>query len=248
MNQKKYGPLTVVLDAVDSQSGEQLQNAPLVTLLHGFGAPGRDLVSLGKMLRTMLFDLGMNTPVTFAFPFAPISLSPFGEQFPQYDSRAWWMIDLEDLDRAVRTGEQRRIGESTPKGIEEAREAFDAMYHALIEDLKPPQTVLGGFSQGSMLAADRVFRSSIKTDGLVLWSSTFLKTEWTDVGGSPDVFISHGTQDPLLPLSLSQELFERLKAESKHDVTQVVFNGAHEIPLQVLESTALFIKKVLSAS
>src|SRR5262245_45871791 len=58
---------------------------PLVVLLHGFGAPGDDLVPLFR-------QLDVPRSVRFAFPEAPIDL---GELVgPAYaGGRAWWMID-----------------------------------------------------------------------------------------------------------------------------------------------------------
>jgi predicted esterase len=51
-------------------------------LLHGFGAPGDDLLPLAEAL-----DL----PVRFVFPAAPLELGMGGFYG---DSRAWWMLDL----------------------------------------------------------------------------------------------------------------------------------------------------------
>src|SRR5207253_1309247 len=65
---------------------------PIVILLHGFGAPGDDLVPLWRVL-----DVPRAT--RFLFPEAPISFSMgFGE------SRAWWMIDPAYFDDLQRPG------------------------------------------------------------------------------------------------------------------------------------------------
>ena len=61
-----------------------------VVLLHGFGAPGDDLVALGQYIAA---------PVRFVFPEAPIELGGlYG------DSRAWWRLDLARLEEDLRTG------------------------------------------------------------------------------------------------------------------------------------------------
>ena len=58
---------------------------PLVMLLHGFGAPGDDLVDLWRML-------DVPNEIRFLFPAAPLTLNlGFG------DSRAWWMLDMERI-------------------------------------------------------------------------------------------------------------------------------------------------------
>ena len=62
-------------------------DGPAVVLLHGFGAPGEDLVPLARML-----DAPPGT--RFVFPVGPIELGlPFSE------ARAWWMIDISRFER-----------------------------------------------------------------------------------------------------------------------------------------------------
>ena len=80
MRMDTLGGLTVRLTGgTDGKGGG---NGPLVVLLHGFGAPGDDLVPLSEYLDAP-------TGTRFLFPEAPISI-PMGFG----DSRAWWMIDM----------------------------------------------------------------------------------------------------------------------------------------------------------
>ena len=60
-----YGGLEVhIAGGPDREGGG---NGPVVILLHGFGAPGDDLVSLWRMLR-------VPDAVRFVFPVAPLKL------------------------------------------------------------------------------------------------------------------------------------------------------------------------------
>ena len=66
-------------------------NGPLVVLLHGYGAPGDDLVILSDYLH-------VPTGTRFLFPEAPIAI-PLGHG----DARGWWIIDMARIqaDRAA---------------------------------------------------------------------------------------------------------------------------------------------------
>ncbi len=65
-------------------------DGPLVVLLHGFGAPGEDLVPLFR-------QLNVPSEVRFAFPAAPVDLR--AKLGPGYaGGRAWWMIDTAALE------------------------------------------------------------------------------------------------------------------------------------------------------
>jgi len=65
--------------------GNGAGSGPLVVLLHGFGAPGTDLVDLAEVIRAPL-------GTRYLFPAGPIDLSVDGS-YPG-DARAWWPIDL----------------------------------------------------------------------------------------------------------------------------------------------------------
>src|SRR4051794_30799179 len=67
-----------------------------VVLLHGFGAPGDDLVPLASAL-----DAPAGT--TFVFPEALHDMMELVG--PMYaGARAWWMIDMARFERALQTG------------------------------------------------------------------------------------------------------------------------------------------------
>ncbi len=236
MKKTRIAGLDVVLAGGDDREGTG--DGPLVVLLHGFGAPGDDLVSLARVMR-------VPRGTRFAFPAAPLET----HMMAGFDSRAWWHIDVLRMQQAMERGEARDLVRGEPDGLTEAREAMDAFLTELRRALAPSALVLGGFSQGSMLTMDVALRTSQAPDALVLLSSTLLAEDvWVPrmkaLAGKP-VFQSHGTQDPILPFAVAEHLKNQLVAAGAR-VTFVPFRGAHEIPPPVLDELCTFLEPVLS--
>jgi len=213
-------------------------NAPLVVLLHGFGAPGDDLVPLWRVMR-------VPREARFVFPAAPLET----HMMPGVDSRAWWHIDMMAMQTAIERGELRDLSGQEPEGLTAAREHMDAFLTELVKSHAPTKLVLGGFSQGSMLALDVALRTTHKVDALVVLSGTLVAADvWIPrmktLAGIP-VFQSHGASDPLLPFSLAEKLESELSSAGAK-VTFVPFRGGHEIPPQVLDQASAFISAVLT--
>ena len=211
---------------------------PLVVLLHGFGAPGDDLVALWRYL---------NVPdeVRFLFPAAPLKLD-----MGVGDARAWWMMDMERITQARAQGQWDELSQEIPRGLSPARIQIQDLLSLAPETLSVPSQslVLGGFSQGAMLSTDVVLHSEIPFAGLALLSSTLIaKQEW--LARFPNrkdlpVFQSHGTDDPILAFSMAQKLRDHIQTAGL-PVSWVEFHGGHEIPIQVLEGLGTFLHNVL---
>jgi len=224
----------VLTGGIDREGGG---TGPLVVLLHGFGAPGDDLVPLHRVM-------GVPRETRFAFPAAPLETN----MMPGYDSRAWWHIDMLRLQDAIERGDMRDLSGEEPEGLADARAKMDAFLTQIRRDLAPSKLVLGGFSQGSMLSMDVALRTSHQVDALVILSGTLLARDvWVPkmkaLAGKP-IFQSHGTHDPILPYALAEQLKTELVSAGA-DVTFVPFRGAHEIPPPVLEELVSFLENVL---
>jgi len=237
MRQERFGGLQVRI--VGGSDGKGGGDGPVVILLHGFGAPGDDLVSLWQVL-----DAPRGT--RFVFPEGPLSLSlGFGE------SRAWWMIDMERLNRDIAAGRLRDLSRDVPKGLAEARQRLIALLDDVERRLgaNPNTTILGGFSQGAMLSCDVALRTERPLAALVLMSSTLLaKEEWVPLMPKRKglrVLQSHGSADPLLPFSLAEQLRELL-SQAGLAVEWVSFRGGHEIPEIVVKRLGAFIRQVVA--
>ncbi len=215
---------------------------PLVVLLHGFGAPGDDLVALWRYLK-------VPNDVRFLFPAAPLSLDMgFGG-----DARAWWMLDMERITQARANGQWDSLSQEIPRGLAPARTQMQEVLSLAQENLSVPtqSLVLGGFSQGAMLSTDLFLHSDIPFAGLALLSGTLIaKEEWLtrlpNRQGLP-VFQSHGTDDPILSFSMAQQLRDHILAAGL-PISWVEFPGGHEIPMQVLEGLSTFLQAVLKTS
>jgi phospholipase/carboxylesterase len=211
-------------------------SGPVVVLMHGFGASGEDLVSLQRVI-------DVPRQVRFVFPEAPIA----PPEFASFGGRAWWPLDLARLQQAAAGGKRDRSRE-TPAGLADARAHVTELLDALERELgvNGDRIVLGGFSQGAMLACDVALRSERALAGLVLMSTTLLCVdEWQPrmrARSALPILQSHGTLDPLLAFDAAVALRDLLRAEGC-SVEWVEFRGAHEVPLTVLQAMGGFIRK-----
>lgn len=236
MRQEKLGGLTVRITG--GTDGRGSGNGPAVILLHGFGAPGDDLVSLAQWLH-------VPAGTRFLFPEGPLPLNlGFG------DSRAWWIIDMARLQADRAAGRVRDLSNDVPKGLAPARENMLALLSDIERKLgaDPRKTLLGGFSQGAMLSCDAMLRTDRPYAGLIQLSGNLLaKQEWTPLmpkrKGLP-VFQSHGTQDEILPYPGAERLRDEFM-KAGLAVEWIGFRGGHEIPELVLDRVGSFITKTV---
>jgi phospholipase/carboxylesterase len=218
----------------------------IVVLCHGFGAPGTDLVPLAPEL--LQINPALAERVQFVFPAAPLSLDEFG----MYGGRAWWMIDIERFQAAIERGDARILRNDLPAGLVEARQLLTSVVEELQAQTMLPLSrfLLGGFSQGSMLATDVTLRLPESTAGLCVLSGTLLcEEQWRPLAarraGLP-VLQSHGTQDPILPFIAAEWLRDMLM-ESGLPVEFIPFRGMHTIPLEALERLAEMLEGLAGA-
>ena len=201
----------------------------VVVLLHGFGAPGTDLVPLAR-------EIPAPQGTRWVLPAAPIALPP------EYGSgRAWWMIDVRRLQEAMASGKERDLSREVPEGMAEAHAKVAELLDVLVREhgVRRERIVLGGFSQGAMLSCDVALRTSEPLAGLALMSGTLLaEDEWTPLmprRAGLRVMQSHGKSDPLLPFGVAERLRDAL-TKAGLDVTWTPFQGGHEIPMPVVRA------------
>jgi phospholipase/carboxylesterase len=236
MRQLELGTLKAhVTGGTDREGGG---TGPVVVLLHGYGAPGTDLVPLWR-------ELAVPHEVRFVFPEAPLDLG--------FGGRAWWPIDMARLqDRSSKVAVQRLTTE-VPPGLDAARGALLELLDVLQRDFaaEPQQTLIGGFSQGAMLATDTVLRSSRPFASLAVLSGTLIAhDEWSPLmsarRGLP-VLQSHGRVDPILPFEIAEQLRDELVSAGL-PVEFIPFNGGHGIPGGVLDGLTRSIRRLAPES
>ena len=238
MREVLLGGLKVRL--VGGSDGHGGGDGPIVLLLHGFGAPGDDLVPLADAIEAP-------RGTRWLFPEAPLPLNMgFG------DSRAWWIIDFARIQADREAGRVRDLSIEVPQGLALARERLLTFLKELPGQLSIDYktTIIGGFSQGAMLTCDAVLHTDYPFAGLVQLSGNLLaQAVWGSLLGKRrglPVFQSHGTQDDILPHIGAERLRDALN-QTGLAVEWHSFRGGHEIPDAVLQQLSVFITKRLGA-
>ncbi len=237
MREALLGGLHVRL--VGGSDGHGGGDGPVALLLHGFGAPGDDLVPLAEAIEAP-------RGTRWLFPEAPLSLNMgFG------DSRAWWIIDFARIQADREAGRIRDLSIEVPQGLGLARERILTFLKDLPRQLPIDytKTIIGGFSQGAMLTCDAVLHTDYPFAGLVQLSGNFLAKEvWTPLMPKRQalpVFQSHGMQDDILPHIGAERLRDVLN-QAGLAVDWHSFRGGHAIPELVLQRLGVFITERLS--
>jgi phospholipase/carboxylesterase len=238
MQRARIAELDVVLGGGPDRQGGG--DGPMLVLLHGYGAPGEDLVPLAR-------QLDVPPDVRFAFPAAPLRLEPSSP--PEMSGRAWWHLDMMELQRAVMLRDYEALTTRVPAGLAEARAGVMALLDALERDhrVTPEKLVLGGFSQGAMLATDVTLRRVKPPAGLAILSGSLIcREEWLPLlkarAGLP-VVQSHGRADPVLSYQLAEERHREL-ASAGLLVEFVPFSGGHGIPNSALDALTALLQRI----
>jgi phospholipase/carboxylesterase len=258
----KLGGLTTRLVSSRDVTGDA-GGGPLVVLLHGFGAPGDDLVGLAADLASSPEIARLPVAPRYLFPHAPLALGPDGDfregEGEEGGGRAWWPIDMMAIQLAAMRGERIDRSKDIPPQLAGVRASVTALLDEAQRELgaSGEQTVLGGFSQGSMVSCDVALQTDRPLAGLAVLSGTLLaEPQWgprfvtrgsaSPVGRKPlPVFMSHGNADPVLPFVQAEQLRDRF-SRAGVPVRWVPFRGGHGIGPDALTALGSFIAGALS--
>ncbi len=203
-------------------------------LFHGYGADAYDLQTLSDVITAP-------SPLHFIFPQGVLEV-PIG---PGWTGRAWWPINIQALQEAAASGKPRDLSKETAPGIVDLRKKI----FAAIESLKVPwsQIIIGGFSQGAMLATDICLNAPENPRALVCLSGSLVnKDEWKTLvnrrAGTP-FFMSHGKSDAVLDARGSAQL-ETFLINGGLKGKLITFPGTHEIPIDIIGKLNEFLKDV----
>lgn len=198
-----------------------------IIVFHGFGADYNDLAPLKDYLTPI------NRNIRWIFPNGVLQV-PLG---PMMNGRAWWPLSLQSLP-----GDWTDV---SPPQIDELRERIIHFIKSLNTPIE--NIILGGFSQGAMLAAEVYTHLQPAPLGLISLSGTLIrKSQWANGlknHKGRKIFLSHGEQDSVLPSGGTQKLIQLLK-QNELDCDFVSFRGGHEIPLNVIERVQKYIEKL----
>lgn len=211
------------------------KKGPCIILFHGYGADASDLMPLSEM---------MDIPnATWIFPDAPMEIIVAPGTF----GKAWFNIDQRKLEKAMVQGELLDMSQTTPSGFEGAVRLAQSMYAEVSKVYD--RIVVGGFSQGAMLATELALSTKEKLPrGLVILSGTLICGDrWPKAAKTrSDItfFQSHGKNDAILGFPFAENLFEVLSDAGMHG-DFMSFGGGHEIPPQVISRAESFIRSAM---
>lgn len=212
------------ISSIEIPAPANAKNPLHVILFHGFGADAYDLQSLAEVMKP-------KDPTTWLFP-QGIKEVPIG---PGWTGRAWWPIDLARLEASHKSGDYD-LSTVRPQGLDELRIRIDEMIKLL--GVPWNRIILGGFSQGAMLATDTFFRAQEHPAGLVILSGALVnKEEWKTLvsrRAGCKFFMSHGRHDAVLNYRSASQL-ESLLTGGGLKGSLYTFEGAHEIPWPAIE-------------
>jgi phospholipase/carboxylesterase len=163
----------------------------LLVLHHGRGTDERDLLGLADVLDP-------ERRLHVASPRGPLTL-------PGWPGHHWYTVP--------------RVGYPDPQTFRAAYDALAAFHDGLWErtGLGPEQTVLGGFSMGSVMSYSLGLPAERPAPAGILAFSGFIPTVegWQpDLASRQDtrVFIAHGRQDPIMAVDFARQAQAFLEA------------------------------------
>jgi len=196
----------------------------LVVLLHGYGSDGNDLIGLAPYWRPTMPDalfVAPNGP-------QPCDINPQGYQ--------WFPLDLNrEISRLAGGAAARPI----IKGF------LDELWATT--GLGPEDTILGGFSQGAMMAVDVGLRLETQLAGIVAFSGGVMDPDnfVEHIKSKPPVCLVHGAEDDVVPVSMSVVGGEVLKKAGLDVTVHVSPGAAHTIAPDGLDVAGAFLKKLM---
>jgi phospholipase/carboxylesterase len=156
-----------------------------------------------------------------------------------YEGRAWFSIDLEELERSMREGTSRDLSHKTPPEFSSTMNLLADFVQKL--EGRYEKIILGGFSQGAMCVSHLGLRENSKVEALILLSGSLLAKDLFPKKEKSLPFIqSHGAYDPILSLAGGKNLYQQLTSLGLVG-KWVEFQGVHEIPLKVIEEVKRFL-------
>lgn len=167
-----------------------------VIWLHGLGADGNDFKPIVPAL-----NLPKDLPLRFIFPHAPVRPVAINGGAP---TRAWFDIDLPSLANETHVNESvQQLNQFIQREIDLGIPSY--------------QIVVAGFSQGGVIALQAGLLHEKPLAGIMALSTFLptadeLKTQRHDSNRSIKIFMAHGSNDPMIPISVAKAARSSLEA------------------------------------
>jgi len=199
-----------------------------VIWMHGLGADCWDFVSVVKEL-----GLPADLPLRFIFPQAPARAITInnGQVMP-----GWYDISMAELHR-----------KPDEAGVRQSQASIDQLVAREIgRGIAAEKIILAGFSQGGAIALQVGLRHRESLGGILALSTYLtledsLAVEATIANTNIPILMAHGTQDPLIPLSLA--LASRAKIEARgYKVDWHEYPMPHSVCMEEIEDIGVWIQ------
>ncbi|RMH61565.1 MAG: carboxylesterase [Zetaproteobacteria bacterium] len=204
-----------------------------VIWLHGLGADGHDFEPIVLQL-----GLPRDMPLRFIFPHAPAMPVTINGG---YVMPAWYDIRRDDLGV-----------EHDEAGIMRSALAIQALIEQQnMKGIDNRRIVLAGFSQGAAMALHLGLRLRERLAGIIALSGYLLlparlAKEATRAALETPVFMAHGLDDPIVPITLAEAAHDRL-ARLGVEVAWHTYPMAHQVCPEEVRAIGRWLQEILSS-
>jgi phospholipase/carboxylesterase len=197
-----------------------------VVWLHGLGADGHDF-------EPIVPELNLHVPLRFVFPHAPqrpVTINGGMRMRAWYDILGWDPAATED-----------------DVGIRASAAAVSALLDREMErGFAADRLVLAGFSQGGAIALHAGLREPRRLAGMIALSTYLplgatLAAERSPANRETPILMAHGSEDPIIPLSLADASRRELEAQG-YAVGWHVYPMAHAVCAAEIGSIAAWLE------
>jgi phospholipase/carboxylesterase len=199
--------------------------------LHGLGADGHDFEGLIPQLR-----LPPSLALRFVFPHAPFRPVTINGGAVM---RAWYDIAMND------GGLDQNMGH-----VQESTEFLSGLIQQQLQrGMEPERILLGGFSQGGAIAMHTGLTYPQRLAGILSLSAPLpdarrLMDSIHEKNIDLPIFVAHGKDDPLIPFSSAQAVYDQLKNQDMNVEWHSYPMGHAVIPEEIVD-VARWLTQVL---
>jgi predicted esterase len=105
----------------------------------------------------------------------------------------------------------------------------------------PARIVIAGFSDGASYALGVGIANGALFPRIVAFSPGFIAESDSTTQGKPEVFISHGLNDQVLPIVTTSRTIVPAMRNAGYQVTYLEFDGGHGVPAEVRDQAVAWM-------
>ena len=195
----------------------------LLVLMHGVGSNEQDLMGLAPQIPERFHVLSLR---------APFRMGP--------GAHAWFDFSIEpNGERTINEEQEAQSRALVAQTIASAAEQLG---------IPPERVVVGGFSQGGIMALSLLLTQPALMQAAMVWHGRLL-TQMLPQAAPPDalrgkqLWLSHGTHDNVIPLAHAQAIAHHM-APLPVTLAYHEFPGAHEIRPSELAATVTWLESL----